>query len=146
VRIRSDRRHAFAVPPEELWVAMSQVDRYRQWWPWLRRFDAGGLRAGEVWSAEVQPPLPYRVRFELCLDDVTSPHRVAAVITGDIEGTARLEVTDHPTGSELHVVSELAATSRTLRTVLRLAPPVARYGHDWVLDTGLRQFRDRALP
>ena len=27
-----------------------------------------------------------------------------------------------------------------------MARPVAQWGHDWVLDTGLRQFRAKALP
>jgi uncharacterized protein YndB with AHSA1/START domain len=146
VRISSDRRHAFAVPPEELWEAMAQVDAYRRWWPWLRHFDGIALGAGEVWTAVVQPPLPYRLRFEIHLDDVRAPHHVGAEITGDIEGQARLEVAPTSDGSELHVVSELEPTSSLLRAVAQVASPVARFGHQWVLDTGLRQFRERALP
>ena len=38
-------------------------------------------------------------------------------------------------------MSELTPTSSLLRTLARLAPPVARYGHEWVLSTGLQQFR-----
>jgi hypothetical protein len=94
----------------------------------------------------VQPPLPYRLRFDLHLDDVRAPHRASARVTGDIEGEASLEIDPTETGSELHLVSELAPTNPVLRAVAQLAPPVARYGHEWVLDTGLRQFRDRALP
>ena len=70
MRIRSDQRHRFDVAPDELWAAMASVDRYREWWPWLRRFDAAGLVAGEVWTATVQPPLPYRVSFDLHLTEV----------------------------------------------------------------------------
>jgi hypothetical protein len=29
--------------------------------------------------------------------------------------------------------------------VARVAQPVVTFGHDWVLDTGARQFRSRAL-
>ncbi len=146
VRIRSDQRHPFAVPPEELWTAMERVDAYRSWWPWLHAFDAVSLTEGEVWSATVRPPLPYRLRFDLTLHDVVRPHHVSAEVTGDLRGTARIEVAQVGGGSSLHVVSDLAPANALLRSVMRLAPPVARFGHDWVLATGLRQFRDRALP
>ena len=146
MKIRSDRRHAFSVPPDELWEAMAQVDAYRVWWPWLRGFDAAALATGAVWSAVVQPPLPYRLRFDLRLDDVMAPRHVSAEVTGDIAGSARLEITPTFDGSELHLVSELAPTNAVLRTIAQLALPMVRFGHEWVLDTGLRQFRDRALP
>jgi hypothetical protein len=32
-----------------------------------------------------------------------------------------------------------------LRAISRLARPVAAFGHDWVLDTGFRQFSARAI-
>lgn len=125
---------------------MARVEAYRSWWPWLRHFDGGGLVVGATWSAAVQPPLPYRLSFEVHLDEVEPPRVVEARVTGDIVGTARLEITPAAGGSELHLRSELAPTSPVLRTVARVAAPMARFGHEWVLGTGLRQFRDRALP
>jgi hypothetical protein len=124
---------------------MASVDRYRVWWPWLRRFDADGLSTGDVWTATVQPPLPYRVSFDLHLTEVHAPRVIAADVTGDIEGSARLEVSAFDDGSELHFISELTPTNSVLRVVTRLAAPIARYGHEWVLTTGLEQFRNRAL-
>ena len=145
VRIRSDQRHAFDAPPEELWAAMVSVDRFRSWWPWLRRFEAAGVARGEVWTATVQPPLPYRLTFDLLLTEVDAPRAVAVDVTGDIEGAARLEVAPRGAGSELHFTSELIPTSSILRAVAQVAPPVARFGHQWVLENGLRQFRAGAF-
>jgi len=145
VRLRSDQRHHFDAAPDQLWAAMTSTDRFRSWWPWLRRFDASGVARGDVWTATVQPPLPYRVSFDLLLTEVRAPHVVAVDVTGDIEGSARLEVLPNASGSELHFTSDLTPTSSLLRTVARLAPPLARYGHEWVLKTGLDQFRSRAL-
>ena len=144
--IHSDRRHSFSVSPEELWDVMVRVDSYREWWPWLRSFDAPALATGEVWTAVVQPPLPYRLRFDIRLVEVEAPRVASAEVSGDIEGCARLEIEPTSAGSELHLVSELAPTNAMLRAVAQLAQPVVRFGHEWVLDTGLRQFRDRALP
>ncbi len=124
---------------------MARVDAYRSWWPWLRHFDAPALSPGATWSAVVQPPLPYRLRFELHLGEVEEPRVVTADVTGDIEGSARLEISPSASGSELHLLSELRPTNALLRAVAQMAAPMARFGHDWVLDTGLRQFRSRAL-
>jgi hypothetical protein len=98
-----------------------------------------------TWSAVVQPPLPYRLRFELHLGDVEPPRVVTADVTGDITGSARLEITPSDEGCELHLLSELRPTNPMLRAVAQVAAPMARFGHDWVLDTGLRQFRARAF-
>lgn len=146
MKIHSDRRHSFPVPPDELWEAMARVDAYREWWPWLRHFEAAPLVPGALWTATVQPPLPYRLQFDVQLGDVVAPRHVSAEISGDITGSARLEVRPSGDGSELHLVSELAPANAVLRGVAHLARPMVRYGHEWVLDTGLRQFRDRALP
>ena len=70
---------------------------------------------------------------------------VAADITGDLEGEARIEVAPTPNGSLLHFTSALMPTNSVLRAFAQVAEPMARFGHQWVLDTGLRQFRARAL-
>jgi uncharacterized protein YndB with AHSA1/START domain len=145
MRIRSDRRHTFAMPPEHLWAAIARVEDYRRWWPWLRHLDATGLEPGATWTATVQPPLPYRLTFELHLVAVQAPVLVAADVTGDIEGEARLELSPAAVGSELHLTSTLVPTNRVLRAVAQVAEPMARFGHQWVLDTGLRQFRAGVL-
>jgi len=143
--VTSDRRHWFDAPPAVLWDRMAAVGEYRRWWPWLRSFDADALRSGEVWACVVQPPLPYRLGFDLALDEVVPRQAVRATLSGDIVGTAALEISALEGGSELHLVSALAPGSRTLEAVSAIARPVARIGHDWVLATGIRQFRARAL-
>jgi len=119
----------------------------------LRDFDGRELRRGVTWSCAVQPPVPYRVRFDLHLVDVVEGERIDAEVDGDVAGSAVLTVEaptrpagDHPSeGTVLHLVSELSPANGLLKGVLVVAPPVARFGHDWILDTGARQFRDRQL-
>lgn len=125
---------------------MADVGSFQRWWPWLRRFEADSLDAGETWTATVQPPLPYRLSFALHLTEVDAPRAITVEVTGDIEGAAELEVTPIESGCELHFTSELAPSNPGLRAVARFAAPVVRFGHDWVLDAGLRQFRRNALP
>ena len=145
MRFESDRRYQLPVSPTELWAALTRLDRYQLWWPWLREFDAQLLAGDETWDCLVQPPLPYRVRFAVALEEVTAPTTVRASITGDVVGQARLDIVEQPDGSEARLVSHLEPGNGFLRAVARLAAPVVRYGHDWVLDTGARQFIDRAV-
>lgn len=145
MRIRSDRRFRVDAPPIVVWRALEGVDGYPGWWPWLRVFRARGLVADEDWTCVVQPPLPYRLRFHLHLDEVVATERVRATIGGDLDGWARLDLAAAgEVGTELRLRSDLAPTARLPRAMGSLAPQLARYGHDWVLDNGIRQFR-RAL-
>ena len=93
----------------------------------------------------MSPPLPYLVRFSVELVEVRPPSRIHAAIDGDIRGTADLELTGAGAGSRLHLVSDLVPHHTVLRLAALAVRPIMRIGHDWVLDTGARQFADQAL-
>jgi uncharacterized protein YndB with AHSA1/START domain len=143
--ITNQRRYTIPVAKEAVWALISDVDAYRTWWSWLRVFEAGALRAGEEWRCEVQPPLPYPVRFRVALEHVEGPVLVRARVSGDVVGTATLTLEDGDEGCVVCLESSLAPGNSTLRLVSRLASPIARFGHDWVLDSGARQFIARAV-
>ncbi len=145
MEIRSDHTFTFDADPDAVWRAIGTTDRYRTWWPWLRRFDAGPLEAGQRWTCEVRPPLPYTVRFVVTIDEVVVPTRVASTIEGDIAGTAVLGLVAHDAGSELRLTAALQPDNTLLRSLGVLARPLARFGHDWVITTGARQFARAAL-
>ena len=145
MQVSSDRRYRFAVGPDELWSALTRVHDYRAWWPWLRGFDGRAFSEGERWACVVRPPLPYSLRFKVELQEVVAPRLVTAILDGDIVGRARLDIAAAPDGSDLRLVSQLAPKNAVLRNIARLARPVARFGHDWVLDAGFRQFEGNAV-
>jgi hypothetical protein len=122
---------------------MTAVDCYRVWWPWLRTFEAQAFASAETWTCAVQPPLPYALRFTLMLDEVVPKRLVTATIAGDIAGEARLELHEVDGGCDVRLVSSLAPRNRVLKAVAKVARPMVRYGHDWVLNTGARQFASR---
>jgi hypothetical protein len=97
--IATEHRYELPVDRPTIWALISDVDAYQGWWPWLRHFEAGGLAAGEEWRCEVQPPLPYAVRFRVLIDQVEAPLEVRARIEGDVIGTATLTLEEHPGGS-----------------------------------------------
>lgn len=143
--VDSDRTFAVGADRERVWKAFAQVDDYQRWWPWLRSFEADALAEGSVWHCAVQPPVPYRLRFTIQIDSVVECEHVAATISGDIEGTARLDLRPVGTDTEIRLVASLTPRRPVVRVVERVLPPLARYGHDWVLDTGVRQFGEEAL-
>jgi hypothetical protein len=146
VEVRSDRTFEFTVGPDDLWSAVTRADRYRSWWPWLRRFDGVAFEEGARWRCAVRAPLGYRVRFDVVLSDVV-PGRSAGG-AGRRANAGRRPLDVRPAdggGSQLRLQSTLASERWPLRAIARLAPPVARFGHDRLLDTGVRQFRARAL-
>jgi uncharacterized protein YndB with AHSA1/START domain len=140
VHVGSDRRFTFDTDRAVVWDALTRTGEYRSWWPWLRHFEAGGLVAGQRWTCVARPPLPYSVRFTVLLDEVTAPERVAATIGGDLDGRAELTIEERAAGCELRLSSQLVAARGLLRTMAVVAGPAARFGHDWLISTGARQF------
>jgi uncharacterized protein YndB with AHSA1/START domain len=144
--ITTVRGYDLPLDRQDVWEQISTVANYRDWWPWLRRFDARALATGQEWRCEVQPPLPYLVRFEVAIDKVDAPTLVHALVLGDVVGEATLELEEAEGGCRATLQSALAPGNSALRLVSRFAAPVARFGHDWVLDSGARQFIARAAP
>lgn len=144
MHIRSDRRYELPLAPEALWDRIADVEAYRRWWPWLRELEADGLAVGDRWRCAVRPPLPYVVRFTVRIDALEHPERIDVTVDGDIAGTARLDIRERPDGSEARLVSALSPDHRLLRLLTVAARPMVRFGHDWVLDSGARQFTRHA--
>ena len=142
MRILSERRFRVNAAPSEVWAALARVDDYPAWWPWLRRFDAGALAAGEWWRATIRPPLPYRLRFRVELVAVEAPRLVSARVWGDLLGRAAVSLlaADGGASTDIVIASALEAHSLAARAGARALPGVARRGHDHVLDAGAAQF------
>ena len=135
--VRSDK---FPFTPDEFWERIQRVGDFQLWWPWLKHFDGHRLVRGDVWACVVQPPVPYTVRFTVTLDQIIGGRMVTARISGDISGTATLTVTAATNGCHTTLVSDLAPDKQSLRVMSIAARPVVRFGHNWVLDAGVRQF------
>jgi len=142
MEIISDRCYGLPVDAQALWSTIERTGSYQDWWPWLRAFDAEALRVGDRWRCVIRSPLPYLVRVTVALREVDRLHLVSAQVSGDIEGTARLTIRERPDGCELRVESSLAPRRPLLRGLASVAPGVARFGHEWVLDTGAGQLAE----
>jgi hypothetical protein len=140
--ISSQRSYQIAASPEQVWRRIDRVADYTRWWPWLRRFEAVGLVAGDEWRCTIRPPLPYLLRMVVHIEHVAPPRLVIAQVTGDIAGRCRVELGEHPDGTEIRLSSQLTAVRGLVTLISRALPALAQWGHDWVLDAGARQFED----
>lgn len=93
----------------------------------------------------MRPPLPYRLRVEVLLDDVRPCERVATTVAGDLRGRARLELAPVGPQTEVRMSWELELHRPLLVAAERVARPAMVWGHDRVVAMGVEQFRRRAL-
>lgn len=137
----------FPVPVAQLWRAMAQFDRFPSWWSWLQEFwvKGRGLERGTVLHGIVAPPLPYRMRLDVVLDECVPERRVTAFVHGDLEGVATLVLDDDETGARVHAAWTIEMMQRPMRMAARVGRPVLRWGHDRVVYATVDGFRRHGL-
>jgi hypothetical protein len=141
--IEYDRTFTFPVPVAQLWATLVQVDRFSSWWSWLHDFslEGHGLEPGAVLHGVVVPPLPYRLRLDVVLDELVPARRLAAVVHGDLEGTAAITFEGDEAEARAHATWTVEMMQRPLRAASRIAHPLLRWGHDRVVDATVDAFR-----
>ena len=141
-----DRTFTFKVEPGELWAVLTRTGDFRRWWPWLREFSGDGLVRGGRSECVVRAPVPYTLHFTVTVVDLVPGVRLAAAVEGDLAGPARLEMaSDGSGGSRVHLFWDVELHRPMLRAAARVGRPVMEWGHDWVVTTGVEQFRRQAL-
>ena len=90
--IEYDGTFVFPVSVGRLWATMARVDCFPMWWSWLQDFSAEGvgLQPGTVLHGIVVPPLPYRMRLDVVLEDCVPESSISALVHGDLEAPERL--------------------------------------------------------
>jgi uncharacterized protein YndB with AHSA1/START domain len=145
VAFHLDRRFVFDREPDAVWAALSRPQDYPRWWSWLRSVDAHDLTEGTTARCLIRAPVPFTLRLELHVDRVVPGERIEVTAAGDLVGTGSVALAAHPTGTEMRLVWDLEPHQRLLRTAGRLSRPMLQWGQDFVVRTGARQFRQRAL-
>lgn len=133
----------FASTPERVWAVLERFETLATTWTWLRelRVDGSGLQNGTVLHGFVVPPLPYRMRLDVVLDDCASSERIDASVHGDLEGSAHIEFNGD--GSETHasVRWTIEMMQPSMRIAARFAPRLLRWGHDRVVTATVNGLR-----
>lgn len=145
-----DYRSTFWFPddPGQLWAGVEQLHLFPSWWGWLQDFqvDGEGLVPGTVLRGTVVPPVPYRLRLAVTLEQCEQPRLLAASVEGDLRGWATLHLDDALPGTHVTAAWSLQLQSPPLRAAARVAFPVLRWGHDRVVDMAVTGFSRRPRP
>jgi carbon monoxide dehydrogenase subunit G len=148
-----DYRGTFHLPVarEVIWETIQEPDRFESWWGWLRDLTVEGrmLEPGAVLRGVVAPPLPYRMRLRVDLQECVRPSRIDAVVHGDLEGRAQLRFETEGDGTRAEAAWTIEMMQRPMRIAARFGHPLLRWGHDRVVDATVagyhRQLRNRGL-
>ncbi|MDQ1457113.1 MAG: hypothetical protein QOH28_2733 [Actinomycetota bacterium] len=144
------RTFTFAATPEQVWAVLERFESLAAGWRWLceLRIDGPGLARGTVVRGVVAPPLPYRMRLEVILDDCVPERCIDASVHGDLEGVARISFEGDDTETRAHATWTIEMRQPSMRVAARLAPRLLRWGHDRVVDAtvqGLHRHLDDEL-
>lgn len=133
----------FAATPEQIWAVLERFEALAVTWPWLRelRIDGTGLAKGTVVRGVVAPPLPYRMRLAVVLDDCAPPECINASVHGDLEGRAHIAFDGDGVETRANVVWTIEMMQPRMRVAARFAPRLLRWGHDRVVDATVRGLR-----
>jgi hypothetical protein len=124
---------------------MEEMDRFEVWWSWLEEFRLEGdsLVAGSVLHGVIAPPLPYRMRIRVELTHCDPCRHVDALVHGDLEGKAQLDLRHAGTGTIVDVAWTVEMMQRPMRMASRFAHPLMQWGHDMVVGVTVAGFRRR---
>jgi uncharacterized protein YndB with AHSA1/START domain len=137
--------HEFSISPQQLWDVIGEFDQFEAWWPWLEEFRLEGesLETGTVLHGVIAPPVPYRMRIQIELTKCEPAQRIEALIHGDLEGEASVQLGTRAIGSSVEVAWTVEMMQRPMRMADRIAHPFLRWGHDRVVELTLAGFRQR---
>jgi len=130
----------FALSREQVWAAIGHTERFEGWWRWLGdlRVEGPGLVPGALLQGTVSPPVPYRMRVTVRLDECEAPARIDATVAGDLVGAASLRLAPSGAGTRAEVAWSLEMMQRPMRLAARVAKPLLQWGHDRVVEATVR--------
>jgi carbon monoxide dehydrogenase subunit G len=137
----------FPASPERVWGVLERFETLAATWPWLRelRVEGAGLQRGTVVRGVVTPPLPYRMRLVVVLDECVPGSSINATVHGDLEGWAHITFAGDGDGDGAETRADatwtIEMTQPAMRVAARLAPRVLRWGHDRVVAATVNALR-----
>jgi hypothetical protein len=137
----------FPLSPDEMWEELEHVDRFDAFLLWLSefRFEGDGLKAGSSLYGVISPPLPYRMRLRVDLDECQRPSSIKASVHGDLEGDASLLLAGTAKGTRITAAWTVEMMQRSMRAAARIAYPLLSWGHDRVVEATVGAFRRQLI-
>jgi len=131
------------VPPPLVWRALTEVERWPAWWPYVRRVqtlrDGNDDGLGAVRRIAWGSRLPYGFTLEVECTQARRHALLRGVAHGDLEGEGVWEL-EPGAGHTTHVryLWRLALNTRWMRIAAPLMDGVFRWNHEGVMAAGAR--------
>jgi len=138
-----DRSYTFDANRKEVWAVLERFDGLAAGWPWLHDLDieGPGLQSGTVMSGVVAPPVPYRMRLRVDIDECEPERSIAASVHGDLEGVAYITFDGDGDETCAYATWTIEMMQPAMRVAARVAPRLLRWGHDRVVDATVNGLR-----
>jgi uncharacterized protein YndB with AHSA1/START domain len=123
-----------------VWHALTEVEGWPQWWPYvkrvqtLRKGDASGV--GAIRRIDWGSRLPYGFTLDVECVEAERERRLVGAASGNLQGTGVWELRPQAGGTAVHYTWRLALNTRWMRIVAPLASPVFRWNHEGVMAGG----------
>ncbi|HEV8690068.1 MAG TPA: SRPBCC family protein [Ideonella sp.] len=147
----SDRRRTYSyvshwrldAPPQAVWQALTDVDAWPEWWPYVRRVQllrrgrepdgVGALRRID-WASR----LPYGFTLDVECVESDEPRRLRGRSSGHLEGEGLWELWPDGVGTVVRYTWRLDLNTTWMRLAAPLMAPLFRWNHHGVMRGGAR--------
>ena len=133
--IRYRGSFSFDKTREEIWDALTSIDSFEDWAPWLRDVQVDGtwIEQHTRVSFNVVSPLPHRIEIEVEITDVTPCEYIEARVSKELDGSGRLVMRTVGDRTEVDLSWEVDVRGKAMRTLLFLSGPLVRWTQDWAV-------------
>jgi uncharacterized protein YndB with AHSA1/START domain len=130
-------------PIERVYDAIRDSLAWPSWWEAVTAVEerepgdpATGV--GNVRRYSFKGALPYSLAFDLRVEEVDAPRRLAGRATGELEGTGVWTLTQDGPTTHVRYDWNVRTTRWWMNLLAPLAAPVFRRNHDFVMNSGAR--------
>jgi hypothetical protein len=126
-----------------MWDQIQQFEQFERWWPWFRasNLEGEGISEGSKVLFKIVSSLPFEMNVEAHITEAEQPSSLTAAVTGDLEGTARLDFTEVEDGTDADVSWDIEMKNSALRAMASVTRPVVKGAHDWAVKVAVEGFR-----
>lgn len=127
-------------PIEQVFEELARPEEFQDWWPSVTRStrlsegDASGVGAHASYT--IRGPLLYSLTFDLKTIEIDRPHRMGAVVRGDLIGTGTYYLDSTGTSTHVRFNWYVSTTKPWMNVAGKLAKPILAWAHDHVMREG----------
>ncbi|WP_374568917.1 SRPBCC family protein [Ideonella sp.] len=130
-------------PPEAVWQALTEVDEWPQWWPYVRSVtllrrgrepDGVGALRRIAWGSR----LPYGFTLDVECVESDAPRRLLGRSSGALEGEGLWELWPDGAGTVVRYTWRLYLNTTWMRLAAPLMAPLFHWNHEGVMRGGGR--------